>query len=368
MAEAQLNLERPAHHECFAFYSSVLGGIITDPDLMNVPLDDHMVTRGHAVFDTCNVTRGRAFGLDMHVERFCKSAAAARIDVKRIGGAKRIKEIVLDTIAASGKKNGVFVRMWLSIGRGDFNITPYGCVQSMLPSLYIVVHADPSAKRGEVLSEIQPTAEVTTDIPLKNSLSASIKSNNYLVNALCAMDAHDRGGHYGLQLDERGFLAEVAIGSVGFVLPNKRFVSPKPGRILRSTTVRRVFALLPQLVEEGFIDGFEFKDVSPAEASSAIEMVGMGGHGVEVITKLNGKPVGDGNIGPVGRKLVETVHKDLLSNEEHLQEIPYSSYDCSRRGTKEVTDVNRSSRMLFVCAVSAAAIALTTTYLCRRKQ
>ena len=33
-----------------AVYSSVLGGIVTDPALMVLPLDDHMVHRGHAVF------------------------------------------------------------------------------------------------------------------------------------------------------------------------------------------------------------------------------------------------------------------------------------------------------------------------------
>jgi hypothetical protein len=32
-----------------AFYSSVLGGITTESVLMNVPIDDHMVHRAHAV-------------------------------------------------------------------------------------------------------------------------------------------------------------------------------------------------------------------------------------------------------------------------------------------------------------------------------
>ena len=35
-----------------AFYSSELGGIVTDPALMVVSVDDHLVHRGHAVFDT----------------------------------------------------------------------------------------------------------------------------------------------------------------------------------------------------------------------------------------------------------------------------------------------------------------------------
>ena len=40
-----------------AFYSSRLGGITLDPALMVVPMDDHLVHRGHAVFDTATMTQ-----------------------------------------------------------------------------------------------------------------------------------------------------------------------------------------------------------------------------------------------------------------------------------------------------------------------
>ena len=40
-----------------AFYSSDLGGIVTHPALMLVAIDDHMVHRGHAVFDTAHLTQ-----------------------------------------------------------------------------------------------------------------------------------------------------------------------------------------------------------------------------------------------------------------------------------------------------------------------
>lgn len=41
-----------------AFYSSELGGITTDPALMLIHMDDHMVHRGHGVFDTALITDG----------------------------------------------------------------------------------------------------------------------------------------------------------------------------------------------------------------------------------------------------------------------------------------------------------------------
>lgn len=39
-------------------YSSIFGGITTDPAAMVIPMDDHMVHRGHGVFDTAAIMDG----------------------------------------------------------------------------------------------------------------------------------------------------------------------------------------------------------------------------------------------------------------------------------------------------------------------
>eukprot|EP00957_Ditylum_brightwellii_P153765 11704190-Ditylum_brightwellii.AAC.1 len=68
-----------AKDEYYAFYSSILGGIVTDQELMVAPFDDHLVHRGHAVFDTCNIVKGKVYALDFHLERFQKSCRLAEI-------------------------------------------------------------------------------------------------------------------------------------------------------------------------------------------------------------------------------------------------------------------------------------------------
>ena len=45
----QILEEARVHQKILAFYSSILGGITIEPALMTVPIDDHMVHRGHAV-------------------------------------------------------------------------------------------------------------------------------------------------------------------------------------------------------------------------------------------------------------------------------------------------------------------------------
>ena len=62
-----------------AFYSSQLGGIVTDPALMVIPFDDHMVHRGHGIFDTAGLVAGRIYDLEAHLDRFLRSAGHSKL-------------------------------------------------------------------------------------------------------------------------------------------------------------------------------------------------------------------------------------------------------------------------------------------------
>lgn len=42
-------------------YSSIYGGITTDPAAMVIPMDDHIVHRGHGVFDTAAIVDGLVY-------------------------------------------------------------------------------------------------------------------------------------------------------------------------------------------------------------------------------------------------------------------------------------------------------------------
>ena len=68
----QLRAQQPVKFA--AFYSSQLGGIVTDPALMVIPFDDHMVHRGHGIFDTAGLVEGKIYDLEAHLDRFERSA------------------------------------------------------------------------------------------------------------------------------------------------------------------------------------------------------------------------------------------------------------------------------------------------------
>ena len=104
-----------------AFYSSQLGGIVTDPALMVLPFDDHMVHRGHGIFDTAGLVGGKIYDLEAHLDRFLKSAERSKLKVP--GTREELREIIVRTTAASGRRDGA-IRYWLSSGPGSLELSP----------------------------------------------------------------------------------------------------------------------------------------------------------------------------------------------------------------------------------------------------
>src|SRR5512143_534313 len=104
-----------------AFYSSQLGGIVTDPALMVIPFDDHMVHRGHGIFDTAGLVAGKIYDLEAHLDRFFGSAERSRLKVP--GSRAALRDIIVRTAAGSGVRDGS-IRYWLSSGAGSLDLVP----------------------------------------------------------------------------------------------------------------------------------------------------------------------------------------------------------------------------------------------------
>ena len=55
-------------------YSSQWRGFVTDPALMMVPIDDHLVHRGDGVFDVMRCVDGKIYQMEAHLQRLERSA------------------------------------------------------------------------------------------------------------------------------------------------------------------------------------------------------------------------------------------------------------------------------------------------------
>jgi 4-amino-4-deoxychorismate lyase len=305
----------PAAHQYFALYSSILGGIVTDPALMVVPFDDHLVHRGHAVFDTAAIVNGMMYQLEPHLDRFERSASMARIPLPF--PRRQMRDIILETAGASGRRDAA-VRYWASVGPGGFGLAPSECVGSSFHVMIYEGSKTPASAYTEGLKFI------TSSIPIKPPYFARCKSTNYLPNALVVMEAKDKGADNGIFIDARGMIGESSNMNVAFVTRDRVLRHPTFDAILAGCTVTRALELAKQLVTTGQLKDIVVADVSIEEARQAAEMllVGSSVH-VAPITQWDGQPVGDGKPGPIAKALLELLETDMREGQDQLLPIPY---------------------------------------------
>ncbi|KAF8649530.1 hypothetical protein HU200_064286 [Digitaria exilis] len=295
-------------------YSSVVGGIILEPAMMVVPVDDHMVHRGHGVFDTAMLLDGCLYELDAHLERFLRSAAKARIDTAPFPR-DALRRILVQMTAASGCRKGS-LRYWLSAGPGDFLLSSKGCPS---PAFYaVVIAADYDQCRDGVRA-------VTSSVPMKPPLFATMKNVNYLPNVLSIMDAEDRGAWASVWVDDQGNVAEGPMVNVAFVTPGRELVLPAFDKILGGCTAKRLLALAPRLVDSGLLTGVATRDIAVDEAKRSLEMAFVGsGLPVLPVVQWDGEPVGDGKVGSLMLALSDLLWEDMKSGPDRVA-VPYNN-------------------------------------------
>src|SRR5215216_2900961 len=229
-----------------AFYSSQLGGIVTDPALMVIPFDDHMVHRGHGIFDTAGIVNGKIYDLDAHLDRFLKSADLSKL--KLPCSHEEMRDIIIRTTAASGRRDGS-IRYWLSSGPGNLDLTP---VAGADPGFFVMIFA------GLVYPEKWKNEGVrvmTTTYPIKPPLYAITKTTNYLPNVLMQMEAKEQGFDNGVFIDDDGHVGESSNMNVAFVSHDDVLVHPKFDLILSGCTSMRLLELAQTLVTRGELKG-----------------------------------------------------------------------------------------------------------------
>src|SRR5918995_1819458 len=226
----------------WAFYSSQLGGIVTDPALMVIPFDDHMVHRGHGIFDTAGLINGKIYDLEAHLDRFLLSAERSklRLPISR----EEMRDIIVKTTAVSGKREGS-IRYWLSSGPGSLELTPAAGAE---PGFFVMIFpglAYPDRWYTDGLKVI------TTTYPIKPPLYAVTKSTNYLPNVLMQMEAKEKGFDNGVFLDPNGHVGESSNMNVAFVSRDNVLLHPKFEHILAGCTSLRELDLARKLVDTG---------------------------------------------------------------------------------------------------------------------
>ena len=297
-----------------AFYSSQLGGIVTDPALMVIPFDDHMVHRGHGIFDTAGLVNGRIYDLEAHLDRFLGSAERSKL--KLFGSREEMRDVIIRTTAVSGLRDGA-IRYWLSSGPGSLELSPAAGAE---PGFFVMIFGGLSYPARWYTEGLRV---MTTTYPIKPPLYAITKATNYLPNVLMQMEAKEAGLDNGVFIDEAGFVGESSNMNVAFVTQDGVLRHPRFERVLPGCTSLRLLDLARSLASRGVVNGVEVCDIPVADARAAREMVLLGSSvKVAPIVEWDGRPIGNGKPGPIAKTLLDLMEEDMRSG-DRLIEVPY---------------------------------------------
>lgn len=276
-------------------------GVVTDPALMMVPIEDHQVHRGDAVFEALKFVRGRIYLQDEHLQRLMQSAQAIGLTPPKT--IPEMKAMIQATVQASKLETGL-IRIFATRGAGGFSVNPYECKES---HLHVIV-TDPSAPSA---AQIENGVRLGwSKWPAKEPWFARIKSCNYLLNVLMKKEAVDRGIDYAVALGAGGFVTESSTENLLMVDAQGVIVRPRGETILRGTTMTRACELAMKAGHR-----VEERDFSTDDVARAREVF-FAGTTIDVlaVTEVEGQKISDGKPGPVARELRALMLADQTSS------------------------------------------------------
>ncbi|KGK98353.1 branched-chain amino acid aminotransferase [Methanococcoides methylutens] len=257
-----------------------------------VSIYDHGFLYGDGVFEGIRAYNGRVFKLQEHVDRLYDSAKAIALEVPI--SKEEMSEAILETLRKNNLTDA-YIRPIVTRGIGDLGLDPRKCPK---PSIYIV-----SQEWGAMYGDLYEVGLKAITVGIRrnapDALSPNIKSLNYLNNILAKIEANAKGGDEAIFLDQNGFVSEGSGDNI-FVIKNGKVYTPPTINNLKGITRATAIELLEERGYEVIVGNLGLFDMYTADE---IFVTGTAAEAAP-ITKLDGRPIGDGSVGPITKVAV----------------------------------------------------------------
>jgi branched-chain amino acid aminotransferase len=258
-----------------------IDGKVVSEDAAKVPVLDHGFLYGDGVFEGMRAYGGRLFRLEDHLRRLAGGARALALEIP--GGIEAVRRIVLETARAHGQPDA-YLRLIVSRGVGELGVDPTTCPEPRIVCIAAGIRIYPAAKLAEGISLItsswrRPGADV---------LDPSVKSLNYLNNALAKLEARQRGADECLLLNARGSVAEASVANVFAVRDGELVTPPATDGALPGITRATVLELAREL---GYAAAERTLGRAELFAADEVFLTGTGARIVPV-SSLDGRRIG----------------------------------------------------------------------------
>lgn len=275
-----------------------IDGRLVDKVDAKVSVYDHGLLYGDGVFEGIRAYHGKIFECDPHLDRFFQSAKAIRLTLPMTR--EQLRGAIEETMKANNFTD-CYIRLVATRGVGSLGLSPVRCER---PSIFVIT--DKLELYPREMYE-KGMAVITSSI-LRNhpaALSPRVKSLNYLNNILAKLEAIDAGVPEAIMCNQDGNVAECTADNI-FIVRHGVVQTPQTHDGILEGITRRVILDLCRKNQIPFVE----KTLQRHDLYIADECF-LSGTGAEVIpvTKIDNRPIGTGEPGPVTRKLIEAFHR-----------------------------------------------------------
>lgn len=275
-----------------------IDGKLYDKEDARISVYDHGLLYGDGVFEGIRAYNGKVFEMDAHLERLYISAKAIRLEIPITRA--EFSKVIYDVIAANGFSD-CYIRAVVTRGAGDLGVDPR---RSPRPTVIVItdkLNVYPAEMYQNGMSVI--TAGTIRNHP--NACPPRVKSLNYLNNVLAKIEANDAGVPEAVMLNHLGNVAECTADNI-FIVRWGRVLTPTTSDgILEGITRKVIIELCGRL-------GITCMEVSLQKHDLyAADEFFVTGTGAEVmpVTKIDGRVIADGAVGPITRRLIKAFHE-----------------------------------------------------------
>jgi branched-chain amino acid aminotransferase len=269
-----------------------IDGQIMPPEEAKVSVFDRGFLYGDSVYEVTRTFSGRPFLLDEHLTRLEHSAAGIGMQPPP---REQIEQAVRDTLRA-GDNPESYIRIVLTRGEGELGLDP---ALADRPRLVIIVRPT-QGPDPRFLDDGVDVVIVNVRRNLRSAIDPNVKSGNYLNNVLALGEAKQRGGYEALMCDHEGHLAECSTSNIFLCHAGIVRTPALAIGILDGITRRKVMQLgraYGITIEEATLVPEDLRGAEEAFLTSSVR-------GILPVTRVDGKPVGDGLPGPITRRLI----------------------------------------------------------------
>lgn len=275
-----------------------INGKYYDKENAKISVYDHGLLYGDGVFEGMRSYSGKVFRLEEHLDRLWDSAKAIWLQIPI--SKQEMGTAVIKTLEINGIRDG-YIRLIVTRGAGSLGLDPNRTSDPQVICItdHIALYPQEFYEKG---------LEIITASTIRNhsaALSPRIKSLNYLNNIMAKIEGLQAGCVEALMLNAKGEVAECTGDNIFLVKKGKLMTPSLDSGILDGITRNAVLDIAREA-------GVEVAEMALTKHDVYIaDEVFLTGSAAEIIpvVKVDSRPIGDGSVGPLTKKLTKRFHE-----------------------------------------------------------